>query len=166
MSAASAQLYKDIPGFSSRYGGAGSLFASTARARHGAGADAGTAADELEPYRSLYPARGDRPGSEKENRRARASTEKGKGVDRDAELVKALREVTELEDVASLDKRWTAGWTVPVLSRYVGPSRSFCQAALTCSLASALQGAPPRPDATASQALEALSRLHTHPNQA
>ncbi|GAA5944772.1 hypothetical protein JCM3775_006495 [Rhodotorula graminis] len=131
--AATAQLYKDIPGFSSRYGGAGSLFASTTtRARHGAhGGDASTAPDELEPYKSLYPARGGGPGSEKENRRARAASDKDKGVDRDAELVQAMRSMVDMEQVASVERRWTAGWGVPVLSRDLRPSRTPLQAKLS-----------------------------------
>ncbi|GAA5848019.1 hypothetical protein JCM9279_007416 [Rhodotorula babjevae] len=130
---ASAQLYKDIPGFSSRHGGSGSLFASTsARPRHSAhGGDASTAPDELEPYKSLYPARGGGPGSEKENRRARAASDKGKGVDRGGELVQAMRGMIDMEQVVSLDKRWTAGWNAPMLSSDLRPVRTPLQAKLS-----------------------------------
>ncbi|BGP39818.1 hypothetical protein JCM10450v2_003789 [Rhodotorula kratochvilovae] len=129
VSAASAQLYKDIPGFSSRYGGTGSLFAGSTRARHGGG-EAASARDELERYASLYPARGGGPGSEKENRRVREDA-KGKSVDRDAELVQALREMTELEEVASVDRRWAVGWNAPVLSRELRPARTPLHAKLS-----------------------------------
>lgn len=174
-SAASAQLYKDIPGFSSRYGGSGSLFASTtSRARHGAhGGDASTAPDELEPYKSLYPARGGGPGSEKENRRARAASDKGKGVDRDAQMVQAMRGMSDMEHVASLDKRWMSGWNMPVLSRCVRCPATTSSSSPSCTPRRAdalalpvLQRSTTAPHAPAGQALEALPRLRPHPHQA
>lgn len=126
LSAASAQLFKDIPGLGARYGGTGSLFGTSSRAR--GGADAGQAADELERYSSLYPSRGGGPGSEKENRRTRVAG-KGKAVDRDAELLERMREMTDMEEVASLDRRWTAGWQPPVLSKCV---TSVCRSEIAC----------------------------------
>jgi hypothetical protein len=67
----------------------------------------------------LYSSRGDGVGSEKENKRARSTAEKGKGVDRDAEMVKAMREMTDVEAVAGVDQRWTSSWKPPMLSKYV-----------------------------------------------
>ncbi|GAA5822705.1 hypothetical protein JCM3770_003375 [Rhodotorula araucariae] len=128
-STASAQLYKDIPSFSSRYGGTGSLFAGATRARHGGG-EAASARDELARYASMYPARGGGPGSEKENRRAREAA-KGKSVDRDAELVQALRGLTALEEVASVERRWATGWNAPMLSRELRPVRTPLHAKLS-----------------------------------
>ncbi|BGP00424.1 hypothetical protein NBRC10513v2_003674 [Rhodotorula toruloides] len=129
LSAASAQLFKDVPGLGTRYGGSGSFFGTSSRAR-GGGGDAGQAADELERYSSLYPSRGGEPGSEKENRRARAAS-KGKAVDRDAEVVARMREMTDFEEVASLDRRWTAGWQPPVFSSELRPLRTPLQAKLS-----------------------------------
>ncbi|GAA5835594.1 hypothetical protein JCM11251_002972 [Rhodosporidiobolus azoricus] len=125
VNAASAQLFKDIPGLSSsRYGA--NLFGPVSRSR--AANDAGTGVDELEKYRSLYPARGGGAGSEKENKKARSVAEKGKGVDREAEAVKAMREMTDWEDVASVDKRWTSSWKAPMLSKDLRPLRTPLQA--------------------------------------
>ncbi|GAA5901481.1 hypothetical protein JCM6882_006291 [Rhodosporidiobolus microsporus] len=125
VNAASAQLFKDIPGLSSsRYGA--NLFGVSSRAR--AANDAGTGVDELERYSSLYPVRGGGAGSEKENKRARSAAEKGKGVDREAEAVKAMREMTDWEGVASVDKRWTSSWKAPLLSKDLRPLRTPLQA--------------------------------------
>jgi dynactin-4 len=79
--------------------------------------------DELEEYKSLYCSRGDGAGSEKENKRARsaAEREKGKGVDREVDAVKAMREMTDVEEVAGMDQRWSSSWKPPLLSKYVYP---------------------------------------------
>ncbi|GAA6002447.1 hypothetical protein JCM10207_001126 [Rhodosporidiobolus poonsookiae] len=124
---ASAQLFRDIPGLSSSRYGAG-LFGTSSRAR--AAHDAGTAVDELEKYRSLYEARGGGTGSrDKENKRARtAPVPTGAGVDREADLVKAMREMTDLEEVASVDQRWVTSWKPPLLSRDLRPLRTPLQA--------------------------------------
>ncbi|GAA6027336.1 hypothetical protein JCM8097_002604 [Rhodosporidiobolus ruineniae] len=126
VNAASAQLFRDIPGLGSNRYGAG-LFGTSARSR-AAAHDAGTGVDELEKYRSLYLARGGGVGSDKENRRAKVGAEKGKGVDRDAEAVRAMRDMTDWEDVASLDQRWTSSWKPPVMSRELRPLRTPLQA--------------------------------------
>ncbi|GAA5983198.1 hypothetical protein JCM11641_006845 [Rhodosporidiobolus odoratus] len=124
VNAASAQLFRDIPGLSSSRYGAG-LFGTSSRLR--AANDAGTAVDELEPYSSLYTSGGGGAGSAKENKRMR-TLEKGKGVEREADLVKAMREMTDLEEVASVDKRWMTSWKPPFLSSEHRPLRTPLQA--------------------------------------
>ncbi|GAA5860096.1 hypothetical protein JCM1840_001882 [Sporobolomyces johnsonii] len=126
VNAASASLFKDIPGFSTRY--SSSLFGLSARAR-GAG-DQGAFKDELEKYISLYPARDGGVNGEKETKGGKASSSnaKGKEVDRDAEMVKAMREMKDVEEIASLDKRWTTSWRQPLLSRDLKPLRTPLQA--------------------------------------
>lgn len=109
--AASASLFKDIPGFNTRYP---SMFGLAARARGGGtgpGADQGTARDELEPYSSAYPARGGGGGGGTRD-------VKGKGVRRESDRVAAMRDMTDLDDVASFDQRSTLSWNPPLLSRY------------------------------------------------
>ncbi|GEM07398.1 dynactin 4 [Rhodotorula toruloides] len=135
LSAISAQLFKDVPGLVTRYGGNGSLFGTNSRARGGGGGgggggDSGQAADELAQYSSLYPSRGGGPGSEKENRRTRTAS-KGKAADRDAELVARMREMMDFEETACLDRRWTAGWQPPVFSSELRPLRTPLQAKLS-----------------------------------
>ena len=138
-----------------------------------AGASSTGAPDELEPYKSLYPARGGGPGSEKENRRARAASDKGKGVDRDAQMVQAMRGMSDMEHVASLDKRWMSGWNMPVLSRCVRCPATTSSSSPSCTPRRAdalalpvLQRSTTAPHAPAGQALEALPRLRPHPHQA
>ncbi|GAA5857502.1 hypothetical protein JCM8547_009305 [Rhodosporidiobolus lusitaniae] len=121
INAASAQLFKDIPGLSSSRYGAG-LFGTSRSAR--AANDAGTGADELEKYSALYSSRGDGKGSEKENRRGKAAGDEGKGVDREEERVRAMREMTDLEEVASVDQRWTSSWKPPLQSKNLRPLRT------------------------------------------
>ncbi|GAA6002127.1 uncharacterized protein JCM10292_000768 [Rhodotorula paludigena] len=128
-SSATAHLFRDIPSLGARYGAGASGRSRTATG--GTDPFAAGAPDELERYTALYPARGGGPGSEKANRRAMAEREKGKGVDRDAELVQSLREMSELEEVASLDKRWTVGWEPPVRSSELRPLRTPLQAKLS-----------------------------------
>ncbi|BGP15956.1 hypothetical protein JCM10213v2_003949 [Rhodosporidiobolus nylandii] len=114
VNAASAQLFKDIPGLSSSRFGAG-LFGTTRSTR--AANDAGTGVDELDKYASLYSSRGGGLGSEKENKKRRAAQDKGKGVDREAELVQAMRTMTDLEEVASADKRDLGPLRTPLQSK-------------------------------------------------
>lgn len=93
---ASSSLLKDIPGLPQRYG---SLFGLSSRAR---GAENQGARDELDKYKSLFPAAG--------------SKGKERAVDLDGERVKVMREMRVMEDVASLDKRWTTSWKQPLLT--------------------------------------------------
>lgn len=94
--AASSSLLKDNPGLSQRYG---SLFGLSSRARS---AENHGARDELEKYKSLFPAAG--------------SKGKEKAVDVEADRVKTMKEMREMEDVASLQKRWTTSWKQPLLA--------------------------------------------------
>ena len=89
------------------------MFGLATRAR-GAG-DQGQVKDELEKYSSIHPARIGGYATEKEGKRARDA--KGKGVDRESDLVEAIREMTDMEEVASLDKRWNSSWRQPLFSR-------------------------------------------------
>lgn len=102
-SLSSSTFLKDMPGLGQRYG---SLFGLSSRARAGEGH--GTR-DELDQYEALFPAGG--PGASAKGK------EKGKEVGLDAEHVKAMREMREMEDVASLDKRWTSSWKQPLLAK-------------------------------------------------
>lgn len=77
------------------------MFGLSSRTR---GADAQGARDDLDKYESLFPAGG---GGEKG---------KGKVVDRDAEHVRIVTEMRDMEEVASLDKRWTSSWKQPLLA--------------------------------------------------
>ncbi|GAA5959858.1 hypothetical protein JCM3765_000622 [Sporobolomyces pararoseus] len=118
VSAASASLFKDIPGFNTRYP---SMFGLAARAR--GGGDQGTARDELEKYSSIHPARS---GGVSEGKRGKDV--KGKGVERESDLVEAMRSMTDMEQVASIEKRWTASWRPPLLSSELKPLRTPLQA--------------------------------------
>ncbi|GAA5915649.1 uncharacterized protein JCM6883_000705 [Sporobolomyces salmoneus] len=116
---ASAALFKDIPGFNTRYP---SMFGLASRAR-GAGGDQGTARDELEKYSSIHPARA---GNASEGERGKDV--KGKGVETEADLVDAMRQMTDIEQIASIDKRWNSSWKPPLLSNDLKPLRTPLQA--------------------------------------
>ncbi|GAA5928338.1 uncharacterized protein JCM15063_003854 [Sporobolomyces koalae] len=116
-SSSSAALFKDIPGFNTRYP---SVFGLAARAR-GAG-DQGTVKDELEKYSSIHPARS---GGYKDGHRERDA--KGKTVDRESQLADSIKRMTNLEEIASLDQRWNASWKQPLLSRDLKPLRTPLQ---------------------------------------
>ena len=100
--ALSSTLLKDIPGLGSRHG---SLFGLASRARGGEGKGV---KDDLDKYESLGPV----GGAAKEKR-------KGKKVDTEAERMREMREMGNVEVVASLEKRWTSSWQQPILSSYV-----------------------------------------------
>ncbi|GAA6059287.1 hypothetical protein JCM10212_006680 [Sporobolomyces blumeae] len=121
VTAASASLFKDIPGFSTRYG---SMYGLAAKAR--GGGDQGTARDELDRYSSSHPAR--TGGIARETDETRTRDSKGKRAAREDDLVQAMREMTDLERVASLDKRWTTSWRQPLLSQDLRPLRTPLQA--------------------------------------
>lgn len=101
-SAASASLLKEIPGLQTRYG---SLFGLSSRAR---GDGRSAVRDELDPYDALGPACG----------------LKGKGRQREdpeQERVRKIRDMDQFEDVAGVEKRWTAAWNQPLLATCVRP---------------------------------------------
>ncbi|GAA5878959.1 hypothetical protein JCM16303_007244 [Sporobolomyces ruberrimus] len=114
----STSLFKDIPGFNIRYP---SMFGLAGRAR--GGGDQGTAKDELERYSSVHPARA---GGSAEVRRT--ADVKGKGVSREADLVDTMRKIADLEQIASIDKRWNSSWNPPLLSTDLRPLRTPLQA--------------------------------------
>ncbi|KDE05576.1 hypothetical protein MVLG_04071 [Microbotryum lychnidis-dioicae p1A1 Lamole] len=110
-----SSVLKDIPGLGNRYahllGGMGT--------RSGKGAEAVNGArDELEPYEALVPANG--------------SVEKGKGVERDDELVREMESLQDFEQVAALEKRWTNSWDAlelrGVMTDSLRPLRTLLQA--------------------------------------
>jgi dynactin-4 len=87
------------------------MFGLASRAR-GGGGDQGTAKDELDKYSSIHPARA---GGVAQGKRGRDA--KGKGVERESDLVEAMRKMTDMEQIASIDKRWTFSWRPPLLSK-------------------------------------------------
>lgn len=128
-----ASLLKDLRGLgaSTRYG---SLFGLASRAKSG---DGPGVLDELEPYDALFPARGGgsapEAGGGKDRRRGAGmaapvrhatGTRTGEAEDRDAELVKVMREMTDLDDIASLDQRWASSWKPPLLGSELRPQRT------------------------------------------
>lgn len=56
----------------------------------------------MDRYKALFPAAG--------------SKGKERAVDVEAQRVKTMKEMKEMEDVASLDKRWTTSWKQPLLA--------------------------------------------------
>lgn len=88
-----------MPALGQRYG---SLFGLPHRSRGGEGQ--GGVRDDLEKYESLFPA-GRLGGKGKE-----------RDLDPDAEKVRILREMREMDEVASLEKRWTTSWKQPLLA--------------------------------------------------
>ncbi|SCV67629.1 BQ2448_5240 [Microbotryum intermedium] len=110
-----SSVLKDIPGLGNRYahllGGIGTRSGKGAEALNGA-------RDELEPYKTLVPAKG--------------SVEKGKGVERDDELVHKMQGLQYFEEVAALDKRWTNSWDAlemrGVMTDSLRPLRTLLQA--------------------------------------
>lgn len=94
-----SSLLKDNPSLATRYG---SLFGLTSRSRAGEGRGA---KDDLEVYRAL------------ENiAKATGVADKGKGIDRDSDSVLQMMEMKDIEEVASLDKRWMLSWQPPILA--------------------------------------------------
>lgn len=109
--AASASLLKEIPGLQTRYG---SLFGLSSRAR---GDGRAAARDELDAYDALGP--------------ACALRGKGKGrEDVEEDRVRQMREMDHLEDIAGVEKRWTAAWSQPLLATCVGFPLSLHRRAL------------------------------------
>lgn len=58
--------------------------------------------DGMKPYESIFPA-----GSMKLQ---------GKSVDRDGDRVKEMMEMTDIEHIAPLDKRWASSWNQSLLA--------------------------------------------------
>ncbi|KAI5476409.1 hypothetical protein MNV49_007787 [Pseudohyphozyma bogoriensis] len=90
----------------------GSLFGLSTRAR--AGGDLKGARDELERYEAVVKIGGGK--------------NKGKGkVDGEEERVRVMKEMKEWEEVAGLEKRWTASWGQPLLTADLKPLRTPLQ---------------------------------------
>ncbi|GAA5870312.1 hypothetical protein JCM3774_004638 [Rhodotorula dairenensis] len=129
----SARLLQDPTGLAAQYGLSGVAASSSSRVRPAA-AEARTGVDELPPYTSLYPSRGiggSRHGHGHETRKGKEPRREEDRVEEEAELLAAMREMTDWETVASVDRRWTSSWTPPVLSRTLRPSRTPLQAKLS-----------------------------------
>ncbi|KAG0667261.1 hypothetical protein C6P46_002673 [Rhodotorula mucilaginosa] len=127
----SARLFQDPVGLAARYGLSGVTVGGSNRARLAA-AEARTGLDELSPYSSLSPSRGGgRQGSSRDARKGKEPRREEDHVEEEAELLAALREMTDWETVAGVDRRWNSSWKPPVLSKDLRPLRTPLQAKLS-----------------------------------
>jgi hypothetical protein len=126
-------------GLASSAKGHGSLFGLSGRAR--GAVEARGQKDELEKYEPIVGSR--------------------KGKEREDEALRVMREMTNIEDVAPLDKRWASSWNPPLKAACV-VSFALC----IHEIEGAAQGAETTTNAPPSETLETLSRMQAHPYQA
>lgn len=148
------RLFQDVPGLAARYGLSSSV---SGRSKHAA--DARTAVDELPAYSSLYRSRGGGGAGSK-----RPAPPQETVAIAEADLLAAMREMTDAETVASLDRRWTASWRPPVLAQSVTLSLHPCHSPES-DAGAPKQRPPTAAHPAASETLETVPRVPAHPHQ-
>ncbi|GAA5981804.1 hypothetical protein JCM10908_004614 [Rhodotorula pacifica] len=134
-SSVSARLFQDQSSLAARYGLTGVSVGRSNRARQAA-AEARTTVDELPPYTSLFPSRGGGKGSGsggsgQESRKGKEPRREEDHIQSEADLLAAMRGMSDWETAASVDRRWTSSWRPSVLSKDLRPLRTPLQAKLS-----------------------------------